>query len=165
MSLENSSTHSTDSFARQHQVLRMYQNQVPDYTVKNEIYYNFSHFDSRTIDFLRRINTLFTGVNLTFDDLPPRTILDHLSPLIHGIHSMSFLRCSIPQMEQSFGPKLAQVKMLKLVFLDPPIQQTTINFFMNWLTSEEQREPRYLELDIPSEDFQQFIVAIQEVIF
>ena len=138
----------------------------------------FRHFDSRALDFLRLINTLFISndVNLFFPSTESederttlRTILGHLAPLFHGIHSIWFRASAIPLVEQYFGPKLAQVKMISLHFgfgpFDSAAIQTGINFAMNWLTSEERGsdEPKFLKIFIHARNSQQFVKAVQQV--
>ena len=137
----------------------------------------FSHFDSSTLVFLRLINALFNEVNLRFkffnEDMTKfRTMLDPLAPMLNGIHSLAFDRSAIPLVQQHFAPKLAKVKLLTIVFgfaqLDQATLQTSINFCLDWLTSEEQdpAEPRLLRFDIcGAEIFQQFSTAIRQVAF
>ena len=182
--LEYSSTHSTDSDAREHAIFRKHSNLVPNYfLIKIKKQQIFSHFDSRTVDFLRRVSALFTGVNLNFykfgfeEDLPKlRTILDHLSPLIHGIHSITFDHLAIPLMEQHFGEKLAHIKVLRFN-LDTDVEQpafeatiqAAINYCLNWLTSGERdsTEPKLLELESFEPGFgifQQISAAVQQVV-
>ena len=137
---------------------------------------NLRHFDSLALDFLRQISTLFlfTEVNLWFhsgeeDDLTVyRAILDHLSPLLHGIDSMSFNQSAIPLVEQYFAQKLAQIKMLHLHFecFRSATIQTAITFALNWLTSGERNsaEPRLLQFwCTDTNNAQQFLTTIQEV--
>ena len=136
---------------------------------------NFSHLDSSTLDFLRHTSGLFDAVNLdlyplhTSKDLTKlRTILGHLTPLLHGIHSMRCFQSAIPLVQQFFCPELDQFKMLTIVrFRD----WANINFCMDWLTSgmRDSAEPKFLKLEAyfytTSEDFQQFSQALQQVLF
>ena len=108
-------------------------------------------------------------MNLSFgpaDDL----VLDHLSPMIRGIHSLSFEQDAIPLAEEYFTAKLAQIKLLTIYFgleqHDQATIRTRINFCMNWLTSEERdpAEPRLLTVYYYcAENLQQFCKAIKQV--
>ena len=98
-----------------------------------------------------------------------RTILGHLSPLLYGIHSIEFDHRAIPLVEEHFGQKLTQVKMLTLdLRYDPAAIQTANNFCLNWLISEEREsaEPRFLKVYIGTEkNCQQFSMAVRQVTF
>ena len=131
------------------------------YLLINNNWFEFSHFDSSAIDFLHRINTLFiandVNLRIRFNDNMAnlRTVLDHLLPLLHGIHSLSFYESAIPLVQHYFTPKLAQIKMLKITFNIGPDQterviQTTINFCLNWLTSGDPTEPKLLKMRVRS---------------
>ena len=124
--------------------------------------------------FLRNISTLFNDVNLRFkffnDLCKLRTIFDHLSPLFHGIHSMAFSQSAIPLVGQYFAPKLDKIKMLTILFdfeqPDPATLQSSINFCLNWLISEERdsTEPKLLKVWIRiAENIQKFSTAVQRV--
>ena len=96
-----------------------------------------------------------------------RIVFDQLAPLLNGIHSLTFDQNGIPLIEQYFAQKLAQIKMLDLGidFYSEPFDQATINFCMNWLTSEEREssEPAFLNIYTQREIFYQFCMAIKEV--
>ena len=137
---------------------------------------NCSHLDSLALGFLRRINTLFTNVNLYFNGFEPggdlanlRTVFDHLLPLVHGIHSLAFEQTAIPLVEQYFA-QLGQVKTLSIDLdserFNPTAIQPAINFCMNWLTSDERdpTEPRMLVVCIFFENFEQFSMAVRQVL-
>ena len=132
------------------------------------------------IDFLRRIRTLLISndvdlnlISVGENDLPKvRIVFDHLAPLLHGIHSLAFDEFAIPLVEQFFGPKLAQIKMLEFRFVfwpgdndDQATIQAAINFLLNWLTSEGQdgTEPKFLDIYTDWEIFYQLSIAIKEV--
>jgi len=126
-------------------------------------------------------------VNLDFDYFSSldnliklRTIFDHLAPLLHGIHSLAFYHRAIPLIQQYFtAAKLAHVKLLTLLYIDPHFDdddedepfdsatdnEQTVNFCLNWLTSEERdpAEPKFLEVDFCSE-VQKFSMAVRQVI-
>ena len=81
---------------------------------------------------------------------------------------MAFHQSAIPLMEQYFGQELTQVKQIKLhLRYDPTIIQASINFCMNWLTSEERdpAEPRLLKVISGHENDQQICMAVRQVIF
>ena len=84
------------------------------------------------------VNFLFPQLARDLTEL--RTAFDHLAPLLHGIHSMDFDQRAIPLVQQFFGPKLAQVKMLSIDFgYDQPTTtpiETDINFCVDWLISD-----------------------------
>ena len=118
------------------------------------------------------MNLLFH--NIQSSDLAKlRVFLDHLTPLFHGINSLAFDRRAIPLVEQHFGPKLAQVKLLTLdlsLGADEdatfgPADEQSVNFCLNWLTSEERdpAEPRLLEV-YSYPEVQQFSMAVRQVI-
>ena len=99
-----------------------------------------------------------------------RTILVHLCPLLHGIRSMAFHQSAIPLIEQYFTSKMAQLKMLALNLDSTPADPATlqaINFCMDWLTSEKRdpAEPKFLVVRTRSESFQQFSMAMKQVIY
>ena len=102
-----------------------------------------------------------------------RTILDHLAPLLHGIHSLTIDQTAVPLLEQYFTPKFDQIKMLSIDFDSNKEQVATkafINFSLNWLTSGGNAEPKFMSIGYPGYEgkivkiVRKFIKAIKQVI-
>ena len=106
----------------------------------------FSYFDDQVLDFLRKIQPLFTNVDLYLGD-HTFILLDHLLPnLLPMIGSIRGIHCEhIRYLEQHFPGTLALAKELELGFAGP----ACIPEYFDWLSAPQdfdQHGPKFLKL-------------------